>query len=765
MKRIVRSGFTLIELLTVMAITAILMTVIIVPVYQSFNYTRYAQAFADAQDRARIVADRVSRDIGNAVGARNTSYLVQTTLNGNPMSVLANSLIVEVPIMGSVSNPNLGAIEVDLPYVKMDLITPAEGQTPATAGMYTNPYNGFIDPTLQSPKGQPTLPAGPGATIVRYFIGLRNPFAPYNDPYDGILMGFNGNRDNLFVLYKAEVQPLVYRTGTGTNGDISQRYRPNLAYFQSDSATDTQVIDIDDPRFFLNDAVANTGLGVSKLQRIQNWLAVSKLQTELSRFDMIQPVYDKFSHIVTYNGGAPEIVPLIQFRPAHISNDAAQGQVAIRPGEETNNAATISPDVYRTQFCLWSNSVARLWPQGWNPTATSTFQQYFVARNDPTNGQPGAPPGYSIYYYDPNVSLFDVSSGTEVFDMYTYDFVSGNQGLYPFSQAINAANVRSGWLGNPVIYARFTPFDMSTAKGTIITSFGINEVGNPNQPPTNANPQNLPTVLTSPVGYGPYSPINDPSYVAPVVNSNGTTAGYMPGNFYDPAYQSVNEQFNWVYDNATNLQQQIDRFIDLRNTPNADGTPSPLNPTVGFPKARIVPGSEVVYGPDQLPGPNYGNTVRYVRTTQTPGPNQYQINYVDQAEPTDPNGTTIDYTLIGLTPGQVAGFNPNVYSAQNFCSAVIQPRFKKGYLKFNSDPNSPLPIGPIQVSYRFQFNGNTTLPLPAGTNPSDVLAVDYDTRQLMSVELTMRNYPQVTNIPNPQTVTVKATADVRNVIR
>ena len=107
----------------------------------------------------------------------------------------------------------------------------------------------------------------------------------------------------------------------------------------------------------------------------------------------------------------------------------------------------------------------------------------------------------------------------------------------------------------------------------------------------------------------------------------------------------------------------------------------------------------------------------------------------------------------------------NVYDPTNFVSAVIQPRYKKGYIRLNSDPTLPLPMGSIQVDYRFQFNG--TQPNPGGINAasSDVFAVDYDTRQLMSVLLTIRNYPQTTNIPNPKTVTVKATASLRNVIR
>lgn len=785
MKRIVKQGFTLIELLTVLAITAVLLTIIVVPVFQSFNFTRSAQAFSDAQDRARVVADRISRAIGNAVSVRSTTNLVQTYLNGNLTSVPAHSLIVQVPKRGNGNTYPPVMIDVVLPYVKMDLITAAEGDVPGTPGVFTNPVTGFTDPTMNSPKGQPVLPAGPGATIIRYFVGLRDPLSPagYNNPYDGILMGFNGNRDNLFVLYKAEVTPFVYRAGVGTNGDTTLKYRPNLAYFQSDFATDTQIADLDDPRFFLNDLASSVGnTNISKTQRIENWQAKAVLQTELSRYDMIQPIYDKASHAVTYIGDAPQIVPLIQFRPSHQSNDPARGQVAVRLGEESDNSATIGPDVYTTKYGLWSNQTVRVWPQNYSPIpGTIGFSQYLVGRNDPSNGQAGAPPGYSVYYYDPAISVTDYNSGTELFDITTYDTVAAAQGLYPFSQGLNAANNRSNWMTNQVMKDRFTPFDMNTPKGKVLFGFDISSVGNPNTMPQAANPQNLPTVLTSPVGYGPYSPTQDPSYVPPV-SSPTFAAGYIPGNFYDPAFQTINELYNWVYINAPNLSTQVDRFIDLRVTPQADGTPSPLHPTLGFAKCTITPGSEIVYGPDQLPGPNFGNTVRYVRTTRAPGPNQYQINYVDQPEPRDPPtaGTDIagpiDYSLIGLTQAQLNGFNPTAYDPQNFCSAVIQPRFKKGYIRFNSDPNSPLPLGQIQVAYRFQFNGSetsvadpnnpgSTMPVPAGVQASDVVAVDYDTRQLMSVLLTIRNYPQTTNIPNPQTVTVKATATVRNVIR
>jgi hypothetical protein len=155
-----------------------------------------------------------------------------------------------------------------------------------------------------------------------------------------------------------------------------------------------------------------------------------------------------------------------------------------------------------------------------------------------------------------------------------------------------------------------------------------------------------------------------------------------------------------------------------------------------------------VFGPDQTTGAHYGKTVRYTRTTRDPGPNQYRINYTDLPEP--------DYTLLGVPAP------PAAYSPTNFSSAVIQPRYKVGYLQFNSDPNVPLPgddtttpqnEAKILVFYRFQF-----------TQPNDSLAVDYDSRQLMTVQMTIRNYPQ-SSLPNPQTITLHSSASVRNFLR
>ena len=84
---------------------------------------------------------------------------------------------------------------------------------------------------------------------------------------------------------------------------------------------------------------------------------------------------------------------------------------------------------------------------------------------------------------------------------------------------------------------------------------------------------------------------------------------------------------------------------------------------------------------------------------------------------------------------------------------ALAPRYRAGFLKFNSDFDTPLADGNILVSYRFQF-----------TEPNDILAVDYDSRQKMHITLSIRMYPQTT-FPNVQNVTLTGEATVRNFTR
>jgi prepilin-type N-terminal cleavage/methylation domain-containing protein len=722
MKR--RTAFTLIELLTVIAITAILMTIIVIPLVQSFNLLRAAQAYSDAQDKARVLVEKIQREINNGAAIRDNSGL-----NG--------SLALRVP-----SSPNgvFGPQVIEtIPYVKLDIVRPAEGEpNPGTPGVFVDPYTGKIDPTLKSPKGQTILPVSQGFTIVRYFIGPRDPFTNYNNPYDGLLMARTGGRDNLFVLYRIEVQPRIWN-------NVTNRYETNPAYFEPDPADSTNQTPILDDRFFFVPDLDRNGVPLAgaalaaKQQRVRNWLSKAVIQTEVSRYDMIQPLYDKRTRVVFHDlrtdpsdavapalEDRPRLYPLIQFKPTRISGEPAEGMMAVRFGEEMENAKETGPDVFKTEFGAWSSTTIRMYPSGWD-RSNASFDEYLVARLDPANQH------IKIYAYDPGSGVPDSQGGTEVFDVTEYNRVISN----PQPADIGAFN--TGVLppanGLRNFFMAFLP---DTGQGKVTASFGIDTV----RTTTLGTPLPLGATVNQPyVATGPeFSPLNDPNGAQPW--GSATT---------------INERFNRIWNDPTYAglkPDKIHRFIDLRVTNQVDGSASPMDPAAGFGRAKIVPGSETVIGPDQNPGPNYGEPVRYTRTTRAPGPNQYKINYVDLPEP--------DYSLYGL-PNPPANYN-----AADFTSAIFQPRFKVGYIQLNSDPNVPLPSGNIRVYYRFQFTGGisagSAAGIAAGGALQDAVAVDYDSRQLMSVMLTIRNYPQ-SNIPNPQTVTLSATAKVRNYLR
>lgn len=723
-------AFTLIELLTVMAITGVLMTLIVVPLVQSFNLTRAGQAFADAQDKARLLTDRIAREIGNAVLVRGGGVgTVQSQINQTDIGTgtYTAAIIPTHAVVIRVPGKDGKIVEAVLPYSKLDLVPPAQGDpgNRDSSGAFFNPITGKYDPTLTRPMGDIRLPTAPGSTIVRWFIGLLDPNQPYNEPYSGGLMARGGGRDNLYVLYRAEVQPY------NPDGTV------NTKYFRADS-TGRTIVDFDDPRFFIKD-----GLDANKNQRVEYWRQAAVVQTEISRYDMIRPltVGSPATPTTVYNGNVPALVPMIQFRPTRVASAPAQGQVAARPGEAVEGLDRIGPDGYMTERGLLSNAIVRYYPSGGNSLAIAEV----------INGASGIWNGAST---DNGLDTVAVGAGqTEYFDLTKYEATLATGTGYPFTAA---ATTDTTWTADDALRSNFTAFRVLTGPGKIVTSFPIEEVG------TTALSDSRPNLPTLTVVSPAQSPTTDP-------NTDQPLSVMTPG--YD-----VNRAFNHAWNAYPDLRGTLRRFIDLRFVPNEDGTLSPLCPipangqvrgfnSVAYAnntgllnRVKITPNSEEVYAPDQNPGPNFGNIVRYTRVTGEPGPNQYRIVYADLPEPTNSTGD-IDYSVIGLTSTELTGFDAKAYDPTNFVSAFIQPRFKAGYIEFDSDPNYPIPPPrvagdpAIKVKYRFQFNG-----------PGDTFAVDYDTREIMQVLLTIRNYPQ-SNLPNPQAVTLKSTATLRNVLR
>ena len=761
-----RYAFTLIELITVMAITAILMTIITIPMIETFKATRTAQAYSDAQDKARILTERLSREIGEAVAVRDIEGI------GGRVSIICPIPTSGVDDTGAiVTTPPGGYVKIGMNYTKLDLVLPQHVGQIGPGGAYIDPTTGKEDPTLHSAKGQVQLPLAPGTTIKRYWIGLRHPFANYNNPYDGLLMAKIGGRDNLFVLYSAEVQPTKMTEVPAGSGNFIPQVNPDFFDAVPDGTNRNPIYD--DPDFFLATGAA-TGNPVNndaKAVRIQHWLKVAKVETEDTRYDLIQPQYDKGKHLtkMSNTGGvwSPRVTPLVLFRPSHVEGDGADAQVAASLGNEVEGSDRIGSEVFQGQFVMWSNLLVRSYGLNWQPT-----DPYKIARKDPND--------LSIFLVQPGVTGdpdTKLGTGTELFDISAYEDAFRKRGYdpnsrYPFSVGIDAANVVSGFLSsaNPIFRANFMPFSTNSVTGKVIASFNIGEVGN-----FTLNPNS---------GSNLFSNLDLNSFNLPQVPAQGTTSSgwtnldtsFTPSNdpvlaggvfsdppFWDTSFNrfNINRVFNKVWADAQAGRNGIPsqygdtggahRFVDLRTIPQGDGTASPLGQ---FGRAKIVPGSEEVSGPDQNPGSNFGYEVRYHRTNREPGPNEYRINYADLTPP-----TAAGWAALGLP------VPPAIYDRTSFVSAIIEPRYKAGYIQLCSNPEVPIPAlmripgtlndvpGRIRVAYKFQF-----------TSPDDVIRTEYDTRQLMQVIMTIRNYPQA-DIPYPQTVTMKATANVRNFIR
>ncbi len=774
-----RRAFTLIELITVMALTAVLMGIIVYPLVQSFNITRAGQGFADAQNRARILIERMTREIGNAAFVRDNT--------GE-----AGAVYIDVP--ASAATP-ANLVRIRLENSRLDIVSPAQGDpTPSNApgGGLVDPDTGRIDPTLKTPKGDVNLPVSEGMRLIRYFVGLREPIqgdlanptpARYFNPYDGVLAPRQGGQDNLYVLWRAEVDIRQYN---GTSWQINSE----LFDVNGDGTATPQELEValDDPNFFnftIPLANINNPAAVPLVQRqrdfnrIRAWMKRSRIVTEFSRYDMIQVTIDKNSRAIqTYVDPVdgvtkPRITSLVEFTPTRVSDEPLGGLLAVRSGEETDNAAKIGPDVFTGDFGHITSPILRIRPSSYRDLANAivapwsqyeswiSTRPYLVGRSRPAGG-------FSQYYF---TTGNDLTAGTEIFDVSGYVFAHdydrnsplpadpdtgvGTTGLfrYPFSWAVDKAVQRAGGtnlMNSAAMREDFIPAVLDRKQGKIIASFGINEVG---------------TVNALPAGVEDNRPVADCGDAFPPAQDTLVTSG-VPSNQrwaaadFNPALASshINQRFNVLWNDwqllAPNFEksQLVRRFVDLRVTPQVDGAPSPLDPRLGFARARMVPGSEIVIGPDQMPGANYGRPVRYSRVpvSGNVGPNQYFINYVNQREP--------NWSQLGFTVDPQI-YNPTYYDdagtdwSNRFVSQILQPRYRPGYIEFNSMPGEPLPAGRISVFYRFQFTEN-----------KDVFELDYDSRQLMNIALTIRNFPQTT-APNQQNVTVRGQANVRNLLR
>ncbi len=278
-------GFTMMELLVVMAVSAILMTLVLGPVVQTFQLTRQAQAMVDAQDAARMGLLSISRELGQAMSVQdNTQVNMVPAQEGLPDGVLANR--TETPIMLPVNQPGSNTPHwFVLPYALIDFVLPkiymhcnnsshpggqprdfprdirisdGGGERTELRGWPDCPYCRNAGEKADIVEARPKLPLEPSTTRVRYFLALRfNHLGVALDEEDPPNLGWvspPGRKtlagpENGVVLYRAEYSPhdpnlfpdgmsieerlvdpyFFYRTGAAPNGKEYHENWKNLA--------------------------------------------------------------------------------------------------------------------------------------------------------------------------------------------------------------------------------------------------------------------------------------------------------------------------------------------------------------------------------------------------------------------------------------------------------------------------------------------------------------------------------------------------------
>lgn len=676
-----RKAFTLVELLVVMAITAILLTLLAVPLIQGFKLTRAGQAYAEAQDRARLIAERMGRELGSAAAVLDNSIPAATVEVQLPLGVYTGSGAPPPSTTDIGEDPLQRVGSVYLQYAKIDFIPAAKGDPAArdASGTYFNPYRNRYDPTARGPLGQITIPVAPGQTLVRYFIGLNDPARRYVNAWEPIVFGSKSGVENLFVLYRAEVQPWIYDAQLG-------RYVGNSAFFPVDPNGNPV---INDPGFFVREPYQVYDNSAAHQARAQNWKNAATVVSQDLRTDFIVTIMEEATRLGVYEQYAPtpgtyipKVRGLVSFQSLRVNNQPATGNDVVRPGVEAVDADRRgAPEYFVTDMIGWTkDSLVRFFPT--NPILG---QPYFLARWRQPSG------GWVVFeefdqqlvYFDPSVSNNEYNQGHVVFDIsgYTAAAEQGNAMI---------ANFITG--GAPLNELRL--FKVDARRGRVLMSFPVEHA----------------------LGLVPITLTN---------NINATSTGWTSS----PTGQSLDPQ-----------GQLARRFFDLRRVTGVGNWFNPLGGSAaGYPiNGRIVPGSEIVIGPDQRPGPNFGLPIRYTRVAATanPGINQYKINYTDLPDP--------NWAALGLP-------DP---SANSDVRDYIEPRFRRGYVEFNSDPSLPLsPNGNVTVAFEFQLNA-----------PGDVMTVDYDSGQRLQIGMTVRRFPGSAGV-NAQAVTVKEVVSVRNFIR
>jgi prepilin-type N-terminal cleavage/methylation domain-containing protein len=302
-------GFTLIEILVVLALTIMVMGLIFGPLIQTFKITRQAETMIRAQDNARMALSQVSQDLSNAM------YVYDNTRDS-----------LSFPVVDSSGTP----VTVQALYAKVDMVLPrmrgycTVSTTHTPGGIQRGDEAAPRCPVCGQPlELKPIEPLVPDTTIVRYFIGLKDPSKPYFNGYETKLthrLAAAEDVDNTYVLYRVEFNP-------ADPTDIADLFPDDV---NGDGLPDTVNDRLSYAGFFYDPAHASA------------WRRRCRPVVTLNDIDLITVEYDA--------NGAPIVTPTVKFAPTAIYNDPL---VPTTGANEEPDRGEAPPTRYKASYGHW----------------------------------------------------------------------------------------------------------------------------------------------------------------------------------------------------------------------------------------------------------------------------------------------------------------------------------------------------------------------------------------------------------------------------
>ncbi len=788
-------GFTLIELLVVIAVTAILLTVLFRPLISSYELTSRATTQIQSQAAARSAMQQISGLLGNA------AYVFDNAGLSSPGSAATNTSL------NLWLQNDLGAPIVVSSVFSMVEYVPAARQLEQVADKQFDPVTGkriiipidpttgqsIYDPYAVSGQAGVALPVLPGRLLGRIFVALSDnassadthaintAFNPYDKPntpsgkWSGMPLKPYANQfedprtvndvtDNRYTVWNAEAPiyialdhsgKIIFPDSSDTSGNTPD-YVPNLQLFhikdktgavhdvisdfmnQTTRAAMGLHVVVHDPNFFYDAQLA--GDGTTKwaspgwkdlnndgfVQVWENWRAMAtNLLGNGRKIDMVALDRDPNTNAVQYfdSKGTAAVAPTLGWphvRPlVRFAPATVQNDAAVATSLDSNGNESPSPvsSLFTTQFTHWANPF--------------------------------------------RVMVYRAANGVNPLTQSLLDYFETTDS----GQIVHVQNLAQG----------ATPPDPTT----------LPDVG-PMIDPTKGIFTNTATDFAFEID-NERGTINFafPSTVL-IHDANGSplTAVFKPGDVNRATDRGSKAWMALPLDDPPRRALSLETLDPVANPNMANIALQPLSigmsPT-WYANVAIVPGTEVVFGPDQLPGPHYGTRIQYTRVPSKSGdpigPNQYKINYQSENDPLPaPQHVELSRGFMEFRPGAETS-NPypdpddnNLLTVNSldhawrgglFDAAVDfkpygLPEYKANPAFDPALPNTPanpkflpgsgegVPSDPVEVFYKFQTN-----------RANDVVKVDYLTRELITVTVEARLYDPSSSRPSSTILTQK----------